>query len=303
MFSVVELGTRTPPWKRASRPASASSLHVAAHRLQRDAEALGQRLDRDRAARRAPLRAAAAWRGFGVIAAERSASRWRRVRGMPRRAPSRYSRLRLDRSEAKTKTEERRRNETNSRGDERRRPLVDPRRPVALAGHAARAAADRRSAARRLRRARRRRRHQRRRHRARPRRPRRERRAVREGRPGVAHLVVVDQADPRRPALPRVLRVLAGAQGAGRARGAAAERAAHHVAAALRDAARPVDAAGVDDPHRPVPLRPPGAARGPAGLAHRRPAPPSGRRAAEAGVHARASSTPTAGSTTRDWWC
>ena len=69
---------------------------------------------------------------------------------------------------------------------------------------------------------RRRRRHQRRRHRARPRRPRLRGRAVREGRPRRAHLVVVDQADPRRPALPRVLRVLAGAQGAGRARGAAA---------------------------------------------------------------------------------
>ena len=47
------------------------------------------------------------------------------------------------------------------------------------------------------------------------------------------------------------------------------ERAAHHVAAALRDAARPVDAAGLDDPHRPVPVRPPGAARGAAGLAQR----------------------------------
>ena len=47
----------------------------------------------------------------------------------------------------------------------------------------------------------------------------------------------------------------------GRARGAAQERAAHHAAAALRDAARPVDAAGVDDPRRPVPVRPPGAAR------------------------------------------
>ena len=53
------------------------------------------------------------------------------------------------------------------------------------------------------------------------------------------HLVVVDQADPRRPALPRVPRVLARAKGARRARGAAEERAAHHVAAALRDAARP----------------------------------------------------------------
>ena len=44
------------------------------------------------------------------------------------------------------------------------------------------------------------------------------------------------------------------------------ERAAHHVAAALRDAARPRHAAGVDDPRRPVPLRPPGAARGAARL-------------------------------------
>ena len=35
----------------------------------------------------------------------------------------------------------------------------------------------------------------------------------------------------------------------------------------------------------------------------RRPAPPSGRRAAEAGVHARASSIPTAGSTMRGWSC
>ena len=111
----------------------------------------------------------------------------------------------------------------------------------------------------RCRRARRRRRHQRRRHRARPRRPRPLGAAVREGRPRAAHLVGVDQADPRRPALPRALRVRAGAQGARRTRGAAAERPAHHVAAALRDAARPVDAAGLDDPRRPLPLRPPGA--------------------------------------------
>ena len=81
------------------------------------------------------------------------------------------------------------------------------------------------------------------------------------------------------------------------------ERAAHHVAAALRDAARPVDAAGLDDPHRPVPVRPPGPARGAAGLAHGRPAPPRGRRAAQAELHAAASSIPTAGSTTRAWWC
>jgi glycerol-3-phosphate dehydrogenase len=50
------------------------------------------------------------------------------------------------------------------------------------------------------------------------------------------------------------------------------ERAAHHVAAALRDAARPRHAPGVDDPRRPVPLRPPGAARGAAGSTAVRPA-------------------------------
>ena len=137
-----------------------------------------------------------------------------------------------------------------------------------------------------LRRARRRRRHQRRRHRARSRRARAEGRAVREGRSRLAHLVVLDQADPRRAALPRALRVLAGAQGARRARGAAPERAAHHVAAALRDAARPLDAPSLDDPRRPVSLRPPGAARSAAGLARDRPAPACGRRAAAAGLHA-----------------
>ena len=41
------------------------------------------------------------------------------------------------------------------------------------------------------------------------------------------------------PALPRVLRVPAGARGADRARGAAARRAAHHLAADLRPAAQP----------------------------------------------------------------
>ena len=70
-----------------------------------------------------------------------------------------------------------------------------------------------------------------------------------QGRPGAGDVVVQHQADPRRPALPRIQRVLAGAQGAGRARGAAAQRAAHHVAAALRDAARPGHASGLDDPH------------------------------------------------------
>ena len=53
-----------------------------------------------------------------------------------------------------------------------------------------------------------------------------------------------DQADPRRPALPRILRVPAGARGAEGARGAAGQGAAHHPAAALRDAARAASAAG-----------------------------------------------------------
>ena len=89
----------------------------------------------------------------------------------------------------------------------------------------------RRHRAHRCRRAGRRRRRQRCRHRTRSRRSRRQGRAVREGRPRRAHLVGIDQADPRRPALSRVPRVRAGAQGARRARGAAQERASHHVAA------------------------------------------------------------------------
>ena len=69
------------------------------------------------------------------------------------------------------------------------------------------------------------------------------------------HVVVEHQADPRRPALPRVLRIPAGGRGAGRARSAARERAAHHRAARVRAAARAAPASGMDDPHRPVPLR------------------------------------------------
>ena len=63
------------------------------------------------------------------------------------------------------------------------------------------------------------------------------RRPVRAERSRQRHLVGVDQADPWRPALSRVLRVPAGARGADRARGAVADRAAHHPAAALRAAA------------------------------------------------------------------
>jgi hypothetical protein len=110
---------------------------------------------------------------------------------------------------------------------------------------------------------------------------------LREGRPGAAHLVVQHQADPRWPALPGALRIRPGAQVPGRTRAAAEERAAHHVAAALRDAARPVDAAGVDDPCRPVPVRPPGPARMAAGVARGEPAVAPGRPRVEAAVHTR----------------
>ena len=74
---------------------------------------------------------------------------------------------------------------------------------------------------------------------------------------GAGHLVALRQAGPWRPALPRILRVPPGARGADRARGAAARRAAHHLADALRAAAqrrsmRPAWLVRA----RPVPLRP-----------------------------------------------
>src|SRR3546814_9912242 len=78
----------------------------------------------------------------------------------------------------------------------------------------------------------------------------------------------------------RVLRVPPRARGADRARGAAARGAAHHLAAALRAATQQGAAAGLDDPPRPLPLRPPGRARAAARLGRRRPAPASRRRAA-----------------------
>ena len=91
--------------------------------------------------------------------------------------------------------------------------------------------------------------------------------AVRAGRPRPPHLLGEQQADPRRAALSRAVRVPAGARGAARARGAAARRAAHHLAAALRPAARPAAAAGLADPARPDALRPSG--RPPAAAAAR----------------------------------
>ncbi len=79
---------------------------------------------------------------------------------------------------------------------------------------------------------------------------------VRARRPRLAYLQRQHQADPRRAALPGAVRVRAGRQGAGRARSAAAPGPAHHLAAALPAAASAAPAPGVDDPHRPVPVRP-----------------------------------------------
>ena len=113
-----------------------------------------------------------------------------------------------------------------------------------------------------------------------------------------AHLVRQQQADPRRPALSRALRVPPRARGPDRARGAAARRPAHHLAAALRAAAQPRAAPGLDDPPRPVPLRPPRRARQAAGLE-----PASTSRTTRSARRSRtgsapASPTPTAGSRT-----
>ena len=82
--------------------------------------------------------------------------------------------------------------------------------------------------------------------------------AGREGRSRQPHLALVLQADPWRPALSRILRVPAGPRGADRARGAAARRPAHRLAADLRPAAQPRAAAGLDDPAGPAALRPSG---------------------------------------------
>ena len=227
------------------QPGVGEQPDVAPHRLQRDAEVLGQRLDADAAAVGAP------------------ASSSRTLAGMKVHVDANLRRTEIERSIRESTDEQANFKRTNSTCSRNPRPSI-LNQPFADRSAASRARARPMPLPRR--RARRRRRHQRRRHRARPGRARAVGAAVRARRPGRAHLVVVDQADPRRAALPGVLRVRAGAQGAGRTRGAAEERAAHHVAAALRDAARPRHAPGVDDPRRAVPVRPPGAARGAAGL-------------------------------------
>ena len=127
--------------------------------------------------------------------------------------------------------------------------------------------------------------------------------AGRAGGSGAGDLVGLDQAVPRRPALSRVLRVPAGARVADRARDAAQGDAAHLLAAALRAAAPCGLEAGLDAAARAVHLRPSRRAEDPAADARRstwraiRPARRCGRPTGAG------SNIPTAGSTTRGWWC
>ena len=147
-----------------------------------------------------------------------------------------------------------------------------------------------------------RRRRQRLRHRPRRRRARPLGAARRAGRSRAGDLVGLDQALPRRPALSRVLRVPAGARVADRARDAAARHAAHLLAAALRAAA----------PRGPRPawmlrLGLFSTTTSAGGSSCRRPARSTWRATRPARRCSRASggasNTPTAGSTTRGWWC
>ena len=247
-------------------------LDVAAHRLQRHAE-LARRAPRPRPSRgRAPRRAAASWRGFGVIAADSLAAQRSAQASRARRSelPLRDSRLRLVelRLKRKHKNEERNEIEQFDADGFVRVSTEESGCPDRATPPRRRATAARRRAASRLRRARRRRRHQRRRHRPRRRRPRLRASCCARRTTSRSTPRRVDQADPRRPALPRVLRVPLVREALIEREVLLQERAAHHLAAALRAAARPVDAPGVDDPPRPVPLRPPRPARGAAGLAH-----------------------------------
>ena len=148
-----------------------------------------------------------------------------------------------------------------------------------------------------------RRRHQRHRHRARRRGPRAVGAAAGARRPGRGDVVGLDQADPWRAALPGVLRLPPGARIAGRARGAVARRAAYRRADAVRAAAPSGAAAALDDPRRAVPVRPHGRTEDPAADAHAGPA-HAIRPARRCARHSPpASSIPTAGWTTRGWWC
>ena len=77
----------------------------------------------------------------------------------------------------------------------------------------------------------------------------------------------------------------------------------HHLADALRAAAQPGGPAGLAGAARALPLRPPRRAQEAAGGAGAGPPARPGGGADPRQVHARASSIPTAGWTTRGWWC
>ena len=95
-------------------------------------------------------------------------------------------------------------------------------------------------------------------------------RAERSGRP---HLVGQHQADPRWASLPGAPRLPARAPLPARARGASAQRPAHHLADALRAAAPRRAAPLVDDPAGPLSIRPPRRARPAAAVREHRPRP------------------------------
>ena len=150
--------------------------------------------------------------------------------------------------------------------------------------------------------ARHRRRHQRYRHRPGRGGARSRRAAVRAGRSGRAHLLGQHQADPRRPSLPGAPRLPTCAPVPARARGAPAQRPAHHLADALRAPASHRAAPLVDDPAGPLL-----STTTSAGAARCRRARVSTSAGTRAGARCRAaivgpSSTRTAGCRIRGWW-
>ena len=132
-----------------------------------------------------------------------------------------------------------------------------------------------------------RRRHQRLRHRPRRRGTRLVGLSLRKRRSRLVDIERVEQADSRRPALPRAFQVPFGARSADRARSSVANRAAYHLAAALRAAAPHGSQARLAAAARPFSLRPSrraplAAANANAAIGRR-----SGGRTAQAAIHAR----------------
>ena len=130
-------------------------------------------------------------------------------------------------------------------------------------------------------------RHQRRRHRPRCGRARPARAAGRAERPRVGDVVGLHQADPWRAALSRARLAAAGARGADRARGPAADGAAPDPADAVRAAGRARDAPALDAAARPVRLRPSRRPQAPAANQHHRSHARCARRPAEGALRAR----------------